>query len=324
MVSMASMLLSTHRTLAPPTKSVDPTRVQREDPVLGDLDRRLRDHVKALALPGGRSWRQPEVLAAAASRIEAFWENHGYRVERQPIPGLGPDYANVLAFGGDPSWQGAPLLLAAHFDAVEGTPGADDNASGVAVLLEVSRLLTAPRAASRPVVFAALTLEEPPFFGTEQQGAWVLAQSLRGSRIALRGALVLEMVGYYRQELGTQEYPFPVGLLGYPSRANFVGLVANRRSRHLLGPLAASIEGAGLPVQTLTVPGKGRFVPAIRLSDHAAFWDLGYPALMITDTSFFRNPHYHGPGDTPETLDYTSMARLALGLARALEPGVGR
>jgi Zn-dependent M28 family amino/carboxypeptidase len=263
------------------------------------------------------------LLAAAASRIEAFWRAHGYRVERQQVPGFGPAYANILAFGGDSSWQGNPLLLAAHYDAVEGTPGADDNASGVAVLLEVSRLLTAPRAAAGPVVFAALTLEEPPFFGTEQQGAWVLAQSLRRGRVSLEGALVLEMVGYYRQEPGTQAYPFPVGLFGYPNRANFVGLVANRRSRHLLGPLAAGIEGAGLPVETLTVPGRGRLLPAIRLSDHAAFWDLGYPALMITDTSFFRNPHYHGPRDVAESLDYAAMARLALGLTRALEPQGG-
>lgn len=298
--------------------------MHREEPLLEDLALRLRKHVEALAVPGGRSWRQAAVLAEVASRIEAFWEAQGYRVERQPIAGFGPEYANLLAFGGKSSWQGAPMLLAAHYDAVEDTPGADDNASGVAVLLEVSRLLTAARAASGPVVFAALALEEPPFFGTEQQGAWVLARSLHRSRVVLRGAVVLEMVGYYRQEPGTQAYPFPVGLLGYPSRADFVGLVANRRSRHLLGPMAAGIEGTGLPVETLTVPGKGRLLPPVRLSDHAAFWDLGYPALMITDTSFFRNPHYHGPGDVPETLDYGSMARLALGLARALEPGGGR
>lgn len=319
-LSMAALLLTAHRALAPPAPNQDAAHLEREGAELDDLERRLRKHVEALAVPGGRSWRQPAVLAAAASRIEAFWKAQGYRVDRQPISGFGPEYANLLAFGGEGSWQGSPLLLAAHYDAVEGTPGADDNASGVAVLLEVSRLLTAPRAAAGPVVFAALTLEEPPFFGTERQGAWVLAQSLRRSRVALEGALVLEMVGYYRQEPGTQEYPFPLGLLGYPSPANFVGLVANRRSRHLLGPLAAGIEGAGLPVETLTVPGKGRLVPAIRLSDHAAFWDLGYPALMITDTSFYRNLHYHGPGDVPGTLDYGSMARLTLGLARSLDP----
>lgn len=292
-------------------------RVHR-DP-LEELAARLRVHVETLATPSGRSWRHPEALAAAARHIQSFWEAHGYRVERQPIPGLGAGFVNLLAFGGQKSWEGSPLLVAAHYDAVEGTPGADDNASGVAVLLEVSRLLAAQRAASRPAVFAALTLEEPPFFGTDQQGGWVLARSLRRAKVALEGALVLEMVGYYRQEPRTQHYVFPLGLLGYPNRGDFVGLVANRRSRRLLGPLGNAIEQAGLPVETLAVPGRGRLLPPVRLSDHAAFWDQGYRGVMVTDTAFFRNPHYHGPGDVPETLDYVSMARLTQGLLRFLK-----
>ncbi|MFU8858664.1 MAG: M28 family peptidase [Deferrisomatales bacterium] len=288
------------------------------EPSAAALAHRLRDHVVALAGTTGRPWSDPAALRAAAAYVQSTWEAQGYRVERQEIPGLGDAYVNLLAFGGLGSWEGAPLVVAAHYDTVEGTPGADDNASGVAVLLETSRLLTPARAAAGPVVFAALTLEEPPFFQTPRQGAWVLARSLRRQGIDLAGALVLEMVGYYRPGKGTQAYPFPLGLLGYPDRGDFVGLVANLRSRRLLAPLAGAIERAGLPVETLPVPGRGRLLPAVRLSDHAAFWDLGYRAVMLTDTSFFRNPHYHGPGDTPETLDYLSMARLTQGLAEFL------
>ncbi len=213
------------------------------------------------------------------------------------------------------TWGNRPHLLAAHYDAVEGTPGADDNASGVAVLLETSRLLATSPPASPSYVFAALTLEEPPFFGTDRQGGWVLASSLRREGVALRGAIVLEMVGYFRSEPGSQGYPFPLGFLGYPAAGDFVGIVGNMRSRALVNPLAAAIRRAGLPAETLRVPGRGRLLPAVRLSDHAAFWDLGYPAVMVTDTSFFRNPNYHTPTDLAETLDYHSMARLALGLA---------
>lgn len=290
---------------------------------LDDLAARLQRHVVDFATDSGRSWRQPERLDVVAGTIESFWLRLGYRVERQRIPDMGPSYVNLMAHNGEPSWEGTPLLLGAHYDAVDGTPGADDNASGVAVMLEVSRLLANTGSLPSRIVFAAFTLEEPPFFQTGRQGSWVLASHLRKENVRLAGALILEMVGYYRPEPGTQGYPFPVGLLNYPKTGNFCGLVANRSSRGLLPPLKRAIQRAGLPVETLTVPGKGRLIEPVRFSDHASFWDLSYRALMITDTSFYRNPHYHGPYDTPDTLDYGSMARLTLGLAEYLDAAGG-
>ncbi len=279
--------------------------------------RRLRRHVERLCSPPDRSWRRPEVLGEVARWIRRLWEGQGYRVAVQAIPDMGPDYVNIVARPAGSGSEGRPVTwIVAHYDTVEGTPGADDNASGVAVLLETARLVAGE--AGLPVGFAAVTLEEPPFFETPQQGGWVLARSLYRERSPVAAALVLEMVGCYESAPGTQKYPFPVGLLGFPSRGDFVGLVANRASRRILGPLGRAIASTGLPVQTLAVPGKGKLLAPVRFSDHAAFWDLGYRALMVTDTAFYRNPRYHGPDDTPDTLDYVSMARLARGLARYL------
>ncbi len=282
-----------------------------------DVARRLRRHVERLCSPPDRSWRRPGVLGETARWIRGLWEGQGYRVETQAIPDMGPDYVNIIARPPGPFPGGrAVTWIIAHYDTVEGTPGADDNGSGVAVLLETARLVAGE--AGLPVGFAAVTLEEPPFFETPQQGGWVLARSLYRDRAPVAEALVLEMVGCYDSTPGTQRYPFPVGLLGFPDRGDFVGLVANRASRRVLGPLERAIASTGLPVQTLAVPGKGKLLAPVRFSDHAAFWDLGFRAVMVTDTAFYRNPRYHGPDDTPDTLDYVSMARLAQGLARYL------
>ncbi len=285
------------------------------------LAARLQEHTRWLCGFPDRSWRRPEVLRAVARYVEAFWQGLGLRVVRQAVPDLGPDYVNLLALPPGRPEGGIRTLLLAHYDTVEGTPGADDNASAVAVLLETARLADRglPDAA-----FAAVTLEEPPFFDTPRQGSWLLAKRLQALGSPLQRVYVLEMVGCYDTRPGSQEYPFPVNLLGYPDRGDFIGLIANRKSRHLLEPLADSIRATGLSVHTLWVPGKGRLIPPVRFSDHAVFWDLGYPALMITDTAFYRNPRYHGPDDTPDTLDYRSMARLTLGLARCVSAGRSR
>ena len=286
---------------------------------LQELAGRLQSHTRWLCRFPDRSWRRPEVLRAVADYIETFWRGVGLRVVRQEVPDLGADYVNLIGLPPGLSEGGIRTLVLAHYDTVEGTPGADDNASAVAVLLEAARL-AAPQGL-KTVAFAAVTLEEPPFFDTPRQGSWLLAKRLQAGAAPLERVLVLEMVGCYHAEPGTQEYPFPVNLLGYPNRGDFVGLIANRSSRELLEPLAAAVRATGLPVQTLWVPGKGRLIPPVRFSDHAVFWDLGYPALMITDTAFYRNPRYHGPDDTPDTLDYPSMARLALGIGRFLAEG---
>ena len=282
-----------------------------------DLVGRLREHVALLTSdPRGRTLAQPEALSGHIQRLADHFTASGLQVVRQPIPGLAPA-ANLIAFPDGEGWRRPRLLLGAHYDTVPGTPGADDNASGVAVMLEAARLAAQSGAGSWASV--AFALEEPPHFETPQQGSRVLAQALRAQGVELLGAIVLEMVGVYSDEPGSQRFPFPLGWMGYPTRGGFCALVANWSSRPLLRLLRPFVEAAGLPTETLAVPGRGRLVGAMRLSDHAAFWDAGYRALMVTDTAFYRNPRYHQPNDTADTLDYVAMARLAQGLAATLQ-----
>ena len=207
-------------------------------------------------------------------------------------------------------------LVGAHYDSVPGTPGADDNASGVAVLIELGRRLAA-RPPPAPVRLVAFTLEEAPAFGSRLQGSRVFAGDVarRGGRVA--GAIVLEMVGF---TTGRQDYQFFLRWAGYPERGDFIGVVDNRGSRAFGEAVVRGMKrNPRLPVETLFVPFDGWLLPDTRLSDHTSFWDLGWPALMITDTAFFRNPNYHGPGDRLQTLDFAFMAELVAGLQGALE-----
>jgi Zn-dependent M28 family amino/carboxypeptidase len=198
-----------------------------------------------------------------------------------------------------------------------GTPGADDNASAVAVMLETSRLLNRPtRGDQCNVVFVAFSTEEPPSFNTSCMGSRVFVSSLGKEKLEIKGALVLEMVGYFMDEPGTQKIPLTVKWMGFPNTANFIAVVGNGNSRSLVKAVSAGISDSncGLPVEDLTIPGSGYLLPAARLSDNASFWDARIPAVMITDTSFFRNPYYHTHRDRPETLDYEKMGQLVVGL----------
>ena len=220
--------------------------------------------------------------------------------------------SNIIAGDEDPDGY---YILGAHFDTVPGTPGADDNASGVAVLLEVARLARTP-APPRPWAFIGFTCEEPPAFSTPAMGSRVYARQARQQNAKIRGMLCLEMVGYYSQEPHSQSLPLPLRLMGYPTTGNFIGLVSDRRSRPLMVRLEAAVKGGcRLPAVTLSVPLGGHLLPEVRLSDHASFWDEGYPAIMLTDTAFMRNPNYHGDGDVMALLDLDAMTELTLGLA---------
>jgi Zn-dependent M28 family amino/carboxypeptidase len=208
------------------------------------------------------------------------------------------------------------VVLGAHYDTVPGSPGADDNASGVAVLLETAR-----RMASNPsppaLRFVAFTLEEAPAFGTPLQGSRVFTRVAADNGDRILGAVVLEMVGYTALR---QQYPTLLQWSDYPTKGDFIGVVGNRRSRELV---KAVIDGCRqtpqLPIESLCVPFNGWILPDTRLSDHASFWDHGWPAVMVTDTSFFRNPNYHRPTDTLATLDFPFMAQLTRGLENTFE-----
>ena len=277
-----------------------------------EIRRRLVDHVRYLSETlGDRSVYRPAVLSAAAAYVSRTFAAMGYAPRRQSFIYLRQEVANIIA--GEAPASGY-YILGAHYDTVAGTPGADDNASGVAVLLETARL-AASLSPAPPWAFVGFTTEEPPAFFTPYMGSRFYARRAREQGHSIKGMLCLEMVGYYTRAPGSQPLPFPLEFLGYPTTGNFLALVADRRSRPLLAALAQALKnGCDLPTSSLAVPFGGHILPETRLSDHASFWDQGYPAVMLTDTAFLRNPHYHAPGDVMANLDFEAMVELTIGL----------
>ncbi|MDT8395940.1 MAG: M28 family peptidase [bacterium] len=284
------------------------------------VEKNLKNHVQALASEiGSRSIREPINLRRAQEYIHGRFQESGLEVKEQRYSAFGEPTANLLAGFPGTDHSSPLLLLGAHYDTVMGTPGADDNASAVAVMLETARFLAADDGCASPgVIFAAFSTEEPPSFNTMFMGSRVFVKSLPDTGLAIGGALVLEMVGYYSDEPGSQDIPMPLKWMGFPSTGNFIAVVGNGTSKPLVKAVSAGIadSGCGLPVQDLAVPGNGYLLPDIRLSDNASFWDAGIPAVMITDTSWFRNPHYHSHTDRPETLNYQKMGQLVVGLTK--------
>jgi Zn-dependent M28 family amino/carboxypeptidase len=294
-------------------------RALRGDPPVNREEVRagLKAHLEYLSVTlGERSVYRPEVLRAAEDYVLQSFTRLGYPVSRQTIIYQGRERANIIAGASDPRGY---YILGAHVDTVGGSPGADDNASAVAVMLETARLarrLSLPR----PWTFIGFTLEEPPAYFTPYMGSRVYARQARRRGDKILGMLCLEMVGYYRQEPQSQDLPLSLRLMGYSTTGNFIALVSDRRSRPLMQRLEAALrQGCRLPVQSLWVPLGGHLLPEVRLSDHANFWDEGFPAVMLTDTAFMRNPHYHTPRDTMEKLDLDAMTELTLGLINLLQ-----
>jgi Zn-dependent M28 family amino/carboxypeptidase len=276
---------------------------------------RLEAHLRTLTVTiGERSVRFPEHLDKTADYIQLFYEDIGIAVHREPYDYSDFKVDNVVAeisTGPQPSRR---YLLGAHYDSVSGTAGADDNASAIAVQLETARCLKAllgREALDLAVTFVSFALEEPPAYGTRYMGSRVYAKKARKVQERIDGMICLEMVGYACYEPGCQHYPFPLGFFGYPKEGNYIGIVGNFKSGGFTKALFKAFQNnPELPVIKIRIPLNGRILPAVRLSDHASFWDQGFKAVMITDTAFFRNPHYHRPSDTMEKLDYRFMAEL--------------
>lgn len=213
--------------------------------------------------------------------------------------------------GGSHDKEGSPILIGAHYDAVPGTPGADDNATGVAVLLELARSFAA-QPGKYPMRLVAFDMEEYGLLGSTQY-----AQDLKQQGQSLRLMLSLEMLGYCDSTPGSQRYPAPLSRF-YPNTGNFIALVGNLATIGDLIRLRGKIRKSGTPCELLPVPNRGLIVRQTRLSDHAPFWDRGYPAMMVTDTAFMRNPHYHQASDRIDTLDLDFLT----GVCRGLEAGI--
>jgi Zn-dependent M28 family amino/carboxypeptidase len=285
----------------------------RESEILRDA---LREHVDALSVDiGPRTPSSPGSLVRAANYITSVFEGAGLSVKEQNYEYYDQHVTNLLATAPATARASAYYVVGAHYDTVPSTPGADDNASAIAVLLELARRL--PQARLRaPVLFAAFTLEEPPAYLTGHQGSRIFVRSCQDNGDQVLGAIILEMVGYTAPR---QHYPFLPRWPGYPGQGNFIGIIGNWRSlRFGRSVLRGFRKNTNLAAESLFLPFDGWILPETRLSDHASFWDAGLPALMVTDTAFFRNPNYHLPSDTIDTLDFTFMAELVKSLELAL------
>lgn len=284
------------RAIASPDAAIDPAALER--------------HVRMLSSTlHPRSFDNPEKLDAAAEYIRSEFAAMGVSAEAQVYEVEGKPVRNLVARFGPAS--GPLMVIGAHYDSCGDTPGADDNASGVAGLLELARALAA-RPPVHAVELVAYTLEEPPFFRTEHMGSHQHASALARQGRDVRLMLSLEMIGYFRDTPGSQQYPLAPLKLLYPDEGNFIALVGAYRDFGVMRRVKGLFKGASdLPATSISAPA---LVQGVDFSDHRSYWRFGMPALMVTDTAFLRNPNYHGAGDTADTLDYTRMAKVVRGV----------
>lgn len=279
------------------------------------LAEQLRRDVEMLAHTiGQRHTGFPRQYLLAADFIQTRLTQFGYDVTRQ-----GYGAADMVCYNLEASVPGAGhpdqvVVIGAHYDSVPGSPGADDNASGVAVMLSLAQALAGDQP-QRTVRFVAFANAEPPYFQTASMGSYVYARRCQQAGENIAAMISLAGLGCYRHEKGSQQYPFPLQLL-YPAAGDFVAFVANSASSDLLNHCIASFRAhAQIPSEGGAGP---EAITGVGWSDHWSFWKHGYPGLMVTDTLPFRYPHYHQAGDTPDKLDYDRMARIADGLTHVI------
>jgi Zn-dependent M28 family amino/carboxypeptidase len=274
----------------------------------------LREHVVALSETfHPRDWENPANLNRSADYIADHLRKAGAAVEFQDFKVEGNTYRNVIGRFG--VGKEKKIIIGAHYDSCGVTPGADDNASGVAGLLELAGMIgkDPPDAV---VELVAYTLEEPPFFGTPQMGSAIHAKSIAGEKDRIKGVIVLEMIGYFSDEPGSQSFPVPALKMVYPDRGNFITVVSRWDQGPWIKKLKSAMKGATpLPVYSFRGP---ESLPGVDFSDHRNYWPHGIPSAMVTNTAFYRNKEYHKPGDTAARLDYKRMAMVVTGVYEAV------
>jgi len=285
------------------------------------LARELEGHVRVLAHEIGerRVGGRYEALQRAAEHIAKALEGPGHRVARQTYRVDGRDVQNLEVELRGVHHPEQIVVVGAHYDSAAGTPGANDNGSGVAGLLALGRIFAGART-GRTLRLVAFVNEEPPHFQTEQMGSLVYARRCAARKEKITAMLALETMGYFSDEKGSQRYPFPFSLT-YPDTGNFIAVVGNLGSRSLVREVVGTFrEEARFPCEGAAVPG---FITGVGWSDHWSFWQAGYPGVMITDTAPFRFPHYHTAQDRAETIDFPRLARVVEGLAQVVGKLVG-
>ena len=294
-VSLARPDFSAKEASKIPTQKIDPVALEKHTLMLSHN-----------MVP--RDFRHPENLNKVANYIAEFFRSSGARVVEQVFKVHGVEYKNVVAEYGPQSKE--VIVVGAHYDVEGEKPGADDNASGVAGLLEIGKSLAEEQLKTK-IILVAFTLEEPPFFRTDNMGSAVYAKSLAETGSAVKLMIALEMIGYFTEEKGSQDYPTPLLHLFYPSIGNFIAIVDQMLSTEAQRMKASMAQVIGLPVYSINAPS---FIPGVDFSDHSNFWRYGYPAVMVTDTAFYRNLAYHTENDRAEHLNYEKMAKVVYGI----------
>lgn len=280
----------------------------------------LADATGGVGRVGNRSTFYPKRFAQAAAYIHDTLKSFGYSTITEIPVARGSPVPNFEVAIPGTTLPGEIVVVGAHYDAFQGTPGADDNASGVAAVLHLARTLrdTKPKRTIRLLFFVN---EEPPAFWTPDMGSWVYAKRCRAANDNIVAMFSIESIGYYSDAPGSQKYPPPLSFL-YPDTGNFIGFVSNLSSRPLNRRAITTFRA------TTTFPSEGANLPGwlhgVGWSDHWSFWKEGYSAIMITDTATFRNPHYHTPTDHPNTLDYDRMSRVVEGISAVVKAEASR
>jgi Zn-dependent M28 family amino/carboxypeptidase len=276
-----------------------------------DLKQQLQKDVERLAGEiGTRSVAYPEAYARSQRYIETRLEEAGYTLQTQPVD-VGTDTAyNVVGTLEGSEKPEEVIVVGAHYDTASSTAGADDNASGTAGVLTIAQRFQG-RSPDRTLRFILFANEEPPYFQTPKMGSYRYAETAASEEENIVAMISLEMLGYYSSKSDSQSYPPGLGLF-YPSKGNFLAFVGKLGQRSFVAELTSTFRSCSrVPSFGIAAP---TFLPGISLSDHWSFWQHGFPALMVTDTAFFRNPHYHRLSDVPRTLDYDTFARVVDGI----------
>jgi Zn-dependent M28 family amino/carboxypeptidase len=283
--------------------------------VINALEPQLKAHIAALADEiGPRNVYSPDKLNAAAEYIRVFWERAGYEVSTQSFSVQDVPCRNLVVEIAGQSKPDEIIIIGAHYDTVSWAPGANDNGSAVAALLELSQLFRT-QTVGRTVRFVAFTNEEPPFFKTDSMGSLVYAKGCQKRKENIVAMVCLETIGYYRDEPKTQRYPVPFSFF-YPDTGNFIAVVGNLGSKPLVKTFTRHfMEESDFPVECVATFG---FITGIDWSDQWSFWQCGYPAIMLTDTALFRYPYYHTSEDTSDKINNHQLSRATYGIFRAL------
>lgn len=287
------------------------------------LAERMKKHVVAIASQE-HNVSHFSRLEAAAAYLEKTLAGYGYQPGRQELTASGRRVRNIEVSIKPLQPEAAKpglVVVGAHYDSAIGALGADDNASGTAAVVELARLLKdAELPADKEIRLVLFVNEEAPYFGTSGMGSWTHAQTLHQRGEKVTAMISLETIGYFSDEKGSQRYPPPLASI-YPDTGDFIGFVGNTESRTLLERAIASFRRhTAFPSEGLIA---STAIPGVGWSDHWSYWQFGYPAIMVTDTAPYRYPYYHTPQDTPDKIDYLSMARVVKGMERVIRELAG-